>query len=168
MNSLGSVVLGASLVARLRGAGPARSLNYLGNGILTLSAYLGGHLVMEALVGTKHVSEAYAPTHFTAVMSDSDLKEQTLVRAEVEGYPVALYRRFGQIYAVADVCPHLGCSLSEGSVESDAIVCGCHGSRFALSDGAVLQGPSAYPTESYATRVVDGTIEIAPMSGVNR
>jgi nitrite reductase/ring-hydroxylating ferredoxin subunit/uncharacterized membrane protein len=168
LNGLGATVMAASLVSRLRGTGPTRTLNYLGNGTLTLSAYLGGHLVLEALVGTKHEAEAAPPSHFEPVLPDAELKEQTLVRAEANGYPVALYRRFGHIYAIADVCPHLGCSLAEGSVESDAIVCGCHGSKFALDDGAVLQGPSAYPTEAYATRVVDGMIEIAPMSGVNR
>jgi nitrite reductase/ring-hydroxylating ferredoxin subunit len=167
LNSLGSVVMAASLATRLRGHGPTRSLNYLGNGILMLSAYLGGHLTLESRVGAKHESEAEAPGHFVPVMADDALKEQALVRAEAGGYPLALYRRFGRIYAVADICPHLGCSLAEGAVEGDAVVCGCHGSKFALADGAVLQGPSAYSVEAYATRVVDGMIEVAPMEGVS-
>ena len=168
MNSAGSAVLGMSLYTRLKGRGPTRTLNLLGNGILTVSAYMGGHLVYEARVGTKHESEASTPEHFVPVMPMSDLKEQTLTRVEAGGYPIALYKRFGQVYAVADVCPHLGCSLSEGSVEGEEVICGCHGSRFDLNDGAVMQGPSAFPTDAFATRVINGTIEVAPMQGVSR
>jgi nitrite reductase/ring-hydroxylating ferredoxin subunit/uncharacterized membrane protein len=166
MNTLGSAVLGLSLASRLRSSGPTRTLNVLGNGILTLSAYLGGHLVFESRIGTKHESEAAPPEHFVAVLPESALKEQTLTRGEYNGYPIALYKRFGQLYAVADTCPHLGCALSEGSVEADAIVCGCHDSRFSLEDGAVLQGPSAFPVAAYAVRVVNGMVEVAPVENI--
>ncbi|MGE0688317.1 MAG: Rieske 2Fe-2S domain-containing protein [Dehalococcoidia bacterium] len=163
LNSLGSSVLAASLVSRLRGRGPARSLNYLGNGILTLSAYLGGHLVFENRLGTKYESSEAAPEHFTAVMAETDLKEQTLTRVDAGGYPVLLYRRFGRVYALADTCPHLGCSLAEGSVEGDAVLCGCHGSKFALADGALLQGPSAYPVRDFVARIHEGKIEVVAL-----
>lgn len=168
MNTTGSAVLGLSLAARLSGRGPTRTLNFLGNGILTMSAFLGGHLVYEARVGTKHESEAPPPQHYVPVLPEAELKEQTLARGDYNGFPIALYKRFGQVYAVADVCPHLGCALSEGSVEADAIICGCHGSRFSLDDGHVLQGPSAFSTDAYTTRVVNGMIEVAPMENVVR
>jgi nitrite reductase/ring-hydroxylating ferredoxin subunit len=160
LNSLGSTVLAASLASRLSGKGPARPLNYLGNGVLMLSAYLGGHLVFEGRVGAKHESDASPPEKYTAVMADADLKEQTLTKVEVEGYPVLLYKRFGRVYALGDTCPHLGCSLSEGSVEGDAVVCGCHASKFALSDGSVMQGPSAFPVQDFVARVHEGQVEV--------
>jgi nitrite reductase/ring-hydroxylating ferredoxin subunit/uncharacterized membrane protein len=163
MNTAGSAVFGLSLMTRLRGRGPTRMLNFLGNGILTASAYLGGHLVYDANVGTKHKAQASPPEQFVPVMPEADLKEQTLTRAEVNGFPIAFFKRFGQIHAVADVCPHLGCSLSEGSIDGDAVVCGCHGSMFALTDGEVLHGPSAFPVDSFATRIVNGTVEVASM-----
>jgi nitrite reductase/ring-hydroxylating ferredoxin subunit/uncharacterized membrane protein len=168
MNSTGSLFLGASLATRLSGSGPTRTLNFLGNGILMLSAYLGGHLVFDSKVGQKYESEAGAPEHYVPVLPESELKEQTLVRGEYNSYPVALYKRFGTIYAVGDVCPHYSCALSEGSVEADAIICGCHGSRFSLADGSVLQGPSAFPVDAYTARIVNGMVEVAPMKDVNR
>ncbi len=163
LNSLGSTFLAASLVSRLTGRGPARSLNYLGNGILALSAYLGGHLVFENRLGPKFEATDTAPEHYIPVMAENDLKEQTLTRADAGGYPVVLYRRFGRVYALADTCPHLGCSLSEGSVEADAVVCGCHGSKFALADGAVLQGPSAYPVRDFVARIHEGRVEVVAL-----
>jgi nitrite reductase/ring-hydroxylating ferredoxin subunit/uncharacterized membrane protein len=168
MNTLGSVCFVLSLLTRLRGRGPTRMLNFAGNGILMASAYMGGHLVYESRVGVKHESESMPPEHFVPVMPEAQLQEQQLKRAEANGYPIALYKRFGQVYAIADVCPHLGCSLSEGSVNGDAVVCGCHSSTFALASGAVLRGPSAFPAEVYATRVVNGTIEVAPIEGLDR
>jgi nitrite reductase/ring-hydroxylating ferredoxin subunit/uncharacterized membrane protein len=163
LNSLGSAAMAASLYTRLRGRGPTRTLNFLGNGILTLSAYLGGHLVYEGGVGVRHDSSAAAPEHYVPVLPLTDLREQVLTRVEASGYPIALYKRFGRVYAVGDVCPHLGCSLSEGEVEEDAVVCGCHGSKFALEDGAVERGPSTYRVPAFVTRIVNGTIEVAPL-----
>jgi naphthalene 1,2-dioxygenase system ferredoxin subunit len=32
----------------------------------------------------------------------------------------------GEYLAVGDVCPHASCLLSEGWLEGDAVVCGCH------------------------------------------
>ena len=38
------------------------------------------------------------------------------------------------------VCPHAGCQVDE--VHDGAILCPCHGSKFAISDGHVTQGPA--------------------------
>jgi Rieske Fe-S protein len=46
----------------------------------------------------------------------------------------------GDIKAFSAVCPHQGCLVS--SVESNEILCPCHGSLFSAQDGAVLAGPA--------------------------
>ena len=46
----------------------------------------------------------------------------------------------GEFRAFSAVCPHQGCEVSN-IVEGD-IVCGCHGSRFNLADGALKKGPA--------------------------
>ena len=38
------------------------------------------------------------------------------------------------------VCPHAGCQVDE--VRDGAILCPCHGSKFAITDGHVTQGPA--------------------------
>jgi nitrite reductase/ring-hydroxylating ferredoxin subunit len=45
-------------------------------------------------------------------------------------------------------------------VEADAIVCTCHGSRFALEDGRVLRGPATTPQPAYEVRDGAGGLEI--------
>lgn len=61
----------------------------------------------------------------------------------------------GDFKAFSAVCPHQGCIVS--SVETDGIVCACHGSRFDLATGAVLGGPATSGlTEKAVTVSGDG------------
>lgn len=46
----------------------------------------------------------------------------------------------GTYKAFSSVCPHQGCRV--GSVNADAIVCPCHGSRFDPATGDVTAGPA--------------------------
>ena len=76
------------------------------------------------------------------------------------GLSVLILREGETFYALHDRCSHRGCSLSEGTVEGDAIVCGCHGSRFDRRDGSVLQGPATAPQPAFEVRRQDGRLEV--------
>ena len=64
------------------------------------------------------------------------------------------------MFALADRCVHRGGSLAEGQLVGDCVECPLHGSRFALADGSVEQGPAAYPQPALETRVHEGSIEV--------
>lgn len=49
----------------------------------------------------------------------------------------------GQFKAFSAVCTHQGCIVSK--IDDDGIYCACHGSRFAIADGAVQNGPAEKP-----------------------
>ena len=49
----------------------------------------------------------------------------------------------GTFHAFTAVCTHAGCTV--GSVSSGTINCPCHGSRFNVNTGAVVNGPAASP-----------------------
>jgi len=49
----------------------------------------------------------------------------------------------GTFHAFTAVCTHAGCMV--GSVSSGTINCPCHGSRFNINNGAVVNGPAASP-----------------------
>jgi len=49
----------------------------------------------------------------------------------------------GTFHAFTAVCTHAGCTV--GSVSSGTINCPCHGSRFNINNGAVVNGPAASP-----------------------
>ncbi|SRR5260221_3367727 len=151
-----------SLIARLSGArGWGRGLGFLGYGVVTLAAYLGGELVYHERIGVDHAPED-APTEFVAVLDDVDLKEGQPRRVVAQGIPVMLVRQSGRIYALAEHCAHLGGPLSEGQLKDGYTICPWHGSRFALADGRVLDGPATFDQPAYQTRVRNGQIEVGP------
>ena len=78
---------------------------------------------------------------------------------------IVLVRRGTQVYALNEVCSHLGGPLADGKVEGNGIVCPWHGSRFALADGHVLDGPATLPEPALETRVRDGQIEVRARQG---
>jgi Rieske Fe-S protein len=49
----------------------------------------------------------------------------------------------GTFHAFTAVCTHAGCTVS--SVSGGTINCPCHGSKFNIANGAVVNGPAASP-----------------------
>jgi nitrite reductase/ring-hydroxylating ferredoxin subunit/uncharacterized membrane protein len=124
------------------------------------SAYLGGSLVYKERIGTDHAQREKAPDHFVSVLADADLPEGQMKRVEVEGIKVLLVRRNGRVYALGEICAHLGGPLSEGTLEDNSVRCPWHGSRFALESGDVLDGPATYPQPCFEARIREGQIEV--------
>ena len=50
--------------------------------------------------------------------------------------------------------------LDEGEFADGCVTCPLHGSVFRLADGAVVQGPAAYPQPVWQVRVRDGVVEL--------
>jgi nitrite reductase/ring-hydroxylating ferredoxin subunit/uncharacterized membrane protein len=149
-----------SLALRLRGDRTAgRTIGGLGFTVALGAAYLGGHLVYRKRIGVDHAPHADWGDFATA-LPEAELRESVPQRVDVRGVPVVLIRRAGRIYALADSCAHLGGPLSEGQIDDVAIRCPWHGSRFALDDGTVLEGPSTFPQPCFDVRVRAGQIEV--------
>ncbi len=152
----------ASLVLRRRGARRAgRTAGALGFAISMGAAYLGGHLVYRKRIGVDHAPHP-AWDDFVPLMRDFELADGTPRRFDVRGVAIVLVRRGNQVFALADRCAHLGGPLSEGSVEDCSIRCPWHGSRFALADGAALEGPATFAQPAFDVRVRDGQLEVRP------
>jgi nitrite reductase (NADH) small subunit/3-phenylpropionate/trans-cinnamate dioxygenase ferredoxin subunit len=54
---------------------------------------------------------------------------------------VAVFVQNGSYFAIDDVCPHMGASLSGGYVENGIVTCPWHAWRFRLADGAWADYP---------------------------
>ncbi|HET9014798.1 MAG TPA: Rieske 2Fe-2S domain-containing protein [Thermomicrobiaceae bacterium] len=141
-----------------RGAGQAASI--LGYSVATAAAYLGGTLVYADHSGVDHAPTEDMPTKFTPVIDDVDLPEGKLTAVEAKGTPVLLYRTGDRLYAIANTCTHLGGPLNEGELADGSVICPWHGSRFALSDGHIINGPATFPQPCFETRVRQGKIEV--------
>jgi nitrite reductase (NADH) small subunit len=72
---------------------------------------------------------------------------------------IAVFADNGCYYAIDDVCPHMGASLSGGSLEGGIVTCPWHAWRFRLADGAWADNPRI-KIGSYPIRVVNDEIQV--------
>jgi nitrite reductase (NADH) small subunit len=72
---------------------------------------------------------------------------------------IALFRVNGEYFAIDDVCPHMGASLSGGYLEEGIVTCPWHAWRFRLGDGAWADNPRI-KIGCYPVRLVGDEIQI--------
>jgi nitrite reductase/ring-hydroxylating ferredoxin subunit/uncharacterized membrane protein len=151
----------ASLRARRRGS---RSLGLVlglaGAAVMMTGGYLGGHLSMTRAVGPNQTAFDEGPTDWTPAADAVQLSERQPTRVVVDETPVLLLKDGERVFAIHDRCSHRGCSLSQGEVQGEEIVCSCHGSRFDLKDGSVKGGPATAPQPAFQVRDRDGELEV--------
>lgn len=149
------------------------ALSFVALALLFLSGYLGGRLVYDhgLAVGrhrrhtglpnaTSHAPIPRGPGEFVPVVDTRRLDHQETVRAEVNGYVMAIARVDDKYYAVQDFCTHRYGPLSDGRLCAGELECPWHRSRFDLSTGQPTQGPAKEALMTFETRVVDGQVEV--------
>lgn len=94
------------------------------------------------------------------VTSFTSSAEGELVAVEVDGTAVAVTVLDGELLAFQDTCPHAGCSLADGEVEDQAVVCPCHFARFDLKSGAVLAGSTTSGVATWSARLTGDVLEL--------
>ena len=88
-------------------------------------------------------SPSYFPVKnvWTTVCKSSDLKPASLKPVFGAGQDILIATdKGGKVFAAANVCPHIGTPLDQGTVEGSAIVCPLHRSAFDLRTGKLV-GP---------------------------
>ena len=75
---------------------------------------------------------------------------------------VSIARVGDRLYAFADLCTCTDqpCPLSGGLLTGTTVMCQCHGSRFDIATGAVINGPATEPLNVYQVQDVEGGIRI--------
>jgi len=161
-NSAALGLYAASLAARRRGSrGKGAALGMLGAGALGFAGYLGGHLTYAQGIGVDRTTFDPGPETWTEAADASALTEGVPYPATVADTPVVIVRQGDRLLAIHDRCSHRGCSLAgRGAVEGEEIVCGCHGSRFSMEDGSLLNGPATRPQPAFDTRERNGKVEL--------
>jgi Rieske Fe-S protein len=62
----------------------------------------------------------------------------------------------GEFHGFSAVCTHAGCIV--GTVSGGTINCPCHGSRFSITNGSVVNGPAASPLPQVGIKVQGNAI----------
>jgi 3-phenylpropionate/trans-cinnamate dioxygenase ferredoxin subunit len=75
---------------------------------------------------------------------------------------ISVARVDDRLYAFDDLCTcaDRACPLSGGLLTGPTIMCQCHGSRFDITTGAVINGPASEALVWYEVQEVGGTIQI--------
>ena len=75
---------------------------------------------------------------------------------------ISVARLADRLYAFDDLCTcgDRSCPLSGGLLTGTTIMCQCHGSRFDITTGAVVNGPATEALRVYEVQEVDGSVQI--------
>jgi nitrite reductase/ring-hydroxylating ferredoxin subunit len=75
---------------------------------------------------------------------------------------ISVARVDDRLYAFDDLCTcaERVCPLSGGLLTGTTLMCQCHGSRFDVTTGAVINGPATDALKVYEVREVDGGVQI--------
>ncbi|GAB5077488.1 Rieske (2Fe-2S) protein [Arthrobacter sp. AD-310] len=159
----------ASLVQRARGRhASGKVLAYLGLATVTGGGFLGGHLTYRQAAGVNHSEEI--PHRFPAgwhpMAQLSDLPDGELIKRDVAGLPLLVFREGERVNVLSDVCSHLSGPLHEGKLKDGGdgagpcVVCPWHRSTFSLRTGEVQAGPATSRQPTFETRVTGGLVEV--------
>ena len=100
---------------------------------------------------------------FVPLIAFDELTDGVAQQVRLADRVLAVVRLDADVYVLSDRCSHEDFSLALGEVESDerTIECERHGAIFSLETGAALTFPATQPVEAYATRQVNGVVEVS-------
>lgn len=98
---------------------------------------------------------------FTKVAQTSEVPPNSLKAVSIGDQEIALVNLNGQIFAIGDICPHAHCSLADGEVEDETVMCPCHGSEFNVKTGALIAGPALEGVATFSVQVEGNDILVA-------
>ena len=77
---------------------------------------------------------------YVKIAQTTELAPGSKKRVTAEGRPLLLVNFEGTFYALNDKCPHMGGSLSDGTLKGRNIICPNHGATFDVTDGQNRRG----------------------------
>ncbi|MGY2067022.1 Rieske 2Fe-2S domain-containing protein [Blastococcus sp. SYSU DS0619] len=91
-----------------------------------------------------------------------------MIVVEHEGSVVAVAMLAGELRAFDDTCPHAGCSLAEGELDGQNVICPCHQATFDVRTGDVVEGPAPSGVAVWSVAVADGAVVVSQPSSSER
>ncbi|MEJ5328060.1 MAG: Rieske (2Fe-2S) protein [Candidatus Bathyarchaeia archaeon] len=96
---------------------------------------------------------------FVPAISEAELKAGSMKLVNVAGRNILLARYGDQVYGVSNRCPHMGCSLANGTLKDYIVTCPCHGWSFDVRTGE-YQKAKQIKLITYECKIQDGKIYV--------
>jgi nitrite reductase/ring-hydroxylating ferredoxin subunit len=130
--------------------------------VLTAGAYVGGDVayVLGNMVDRHAFGGRGTKWQPLDLGNVKELPEATPVKGTAGANPILVIRYGETIHAMHETCAHAGGPLAEGKIVDGCIECPWHGSRYRLTDGRVVRGPSVYDQPRYEVRAGAAGFEV--------
>lgn len=79
---------------------------------------------------------------FSKVCDLSEIPVGKMKHFEVNGKEIMIANVDGKFYAISDRCGHMNARLSMGTLDKNVVTCPLHLSRFDITTGKVISGPT--------------------------
>lgn len=99
---------------------------------------------------------------YILVAGPDELKQGKTLCVELGGKEVLLCRTAEGYFAVDNQCTHAAARLCEGKLKGHKILCPLHGAAFDVRDGSALSRPASTPLDTYALKIDEKGIFVAP------
>ena len=76
--------------------------------------------------------------NFIRATSTTEVLEGKAIKVKVDDKDVLIAKVNGEFYALSNVCPHAGGSLTDGILNGNTITCPKHGAQFNLKTGETV------------------------------
>jgi nitrite reductase/ring-hydroxylating ferredoxin subunit len=97
---------------------------------------------------------------FLEVFDDSVLGPNSMEIVEAAGRKILLAKFNGKIFALDNICPHLGGSLGHGILRNGTVICPLHHWTFSLETGKAVMGVPDEKVALFETKVEEGKIYV--------
>ena len=97
-------------------------------------------------------------THWHCVANTGDVEEDDVIRVEVEGRVLAIYRLQDEFHATDGICTHAEACLADGFVMDGFIECPLHQGRFDIRSGKAKSPPATKDLRTYDLKIEDSRI----------
>lgn len=152
--------------ALLRAGGPADrtvpiALSIIAFLVVTAGAFVGGDVVyvlgnMVSRHAFRGPGTKWVRLETGDVTDLTTLPEATPTKMKAGINDLVVVRIGDTLHAMHNVCAHAGGPLNEGRLVDGCIECPWHFSRYRLTDGLAVQGPTVYDQPSYEIRATEG------------
>ncbi len=168
--TVNTAALGLNLLSvALRGRGRVAAGRWASGtafALMGVGGYLGGHLVYRRRAAVDHADRSPEPREFKPALPFSELRDKVPHRVGVwdeaarQEVGIVLVKQGERVHAMGARCSHAGGPLDQGWVLDGTLVCPWHGSRYDLTTGQPVSGPSTCPQPRYVARVREGMVEV--------